>query len=70
MLKRFDPYHAWLGIPAEEQPPNHYRLLGIPLFESNDDEIQNGLDQRIDHVKSFANGPHAAESQRLRLTSY
>ena len=65
MPKRFDPYHAWLGIPAEEQPPNHYRLLGISLFESNDDVIQNGLDQRMAHVKSFANGPHAAESQRL-----
>jgi hypothetical protein len=25
----FDPYHVWLGIPPHEQPPNHYRLLGI-----------------------------------------
>ena len=26
----FDPYHRWLGIPPEEQPADHYRLLGIP----------------------------------------
>ncbi|MHB8900836.1 MAG: hypothetical protein ACYC6Y_18965, partial [Thermoguttaceae bacterium] len=65
MSKRFNPYHAWLGIPAEEQPANHYRLLGIPLFEPNPDVIQNGLDQRMAHVKTFAMGPHAAESQQL-----
>lgn len=65
MSKRFDPYHAWLGIPVEEQPPNFYRLLGIALFESQPDVIQNGLDQRLAHVKSFATGPHAAHSQLL-----
>ena len=30
----FDAYHEWLGIPPKDQPPNHYRLLGIELFES------------------------------------
>ncbi len=29
----FDPYHKWLGIPPDEQPANHYRLLGLELFE-------------------------------------
>ena len=28
----FDPYRKWLGIPPQEQPPNHYRLLGIGLL--------------------------------------
>ncbi len=23
----FDAYRKWLGIPPEEQPPHHYRLL-------------------------------------------
>lgn len=32
--ENFDPYHKWLGIPPEEQPPHYYRLLGIKLFES------------------------------------
>ena len=25
----FDPYHQWLGIPPEQQPPDHYALLGL-----------------------------------------
>ena len=32
-MSGFDPYHTWLGIPPEKQPPNHYTLLGIELFE-------------------------------------
>ena len=35
MAADFDPYYRWLGIPAEEQPPNHYRLLGIQDLETN-----------------------------------
>ena len=27
MADDFNPYHVWLGIPPEEQPANHYRLL-------------------------------------------
>ena len=30
-----DLYHRWLGITAKDQPPNHYRLLEIDLFESD-----------------------------------
>ena len=37
MPESFDPYHRWLGIPPREQPPNHYRLLGIDLFEADAD---------------------------------
>ncbi|HQU45105.1 MAG TPA: hypothetical protein PK867_19985 [Pirellulales bacterium] len=35
MMQAFDPYHKWLGIPPKDQPPNHYRLLGIELFEED-----------------------------------
>ena len=28
MSDHFDPYYTWLGIPPEEQPPDHYRLIG------------------------------------------
>ena len=31
--EEFDPYRKWLGIPPQEQPPNHYRLLGIAVFD-------------------------------------
>ena len=33
MNQPFDPYHQWLGISPKDQPPNHYRLLGIDVFD-------------------------------------
>ena len=65
MAKPFDPYHIWLGIPSEEQPPNHYRLLGIMPFESNSDAIQNAADRQMTHLRTFQTGERAEFSQRL-----
>jgi hypothetical protein len=61
----FDPYYQWLGIPPKDQPPNCYRLLGAELFETNPDVIESLADQRMAHVHSFQNGPHAEVSQKL-----
>jgi hypothetical protein len=61
----FDPYYKWLGIPTSEQPPNHYRLLGIELFEEDPDVISAAADRQMGHVKAFATGPYAAHSQLL-----
>ncbi|MDP7015682.1 MAG: hypothetical protein QGG36_07770 [Pirellulaceae bacterium] len=61
----FDPYHKWLGIPAREQPPNFYRLLGVELFEADPDVIEGAGDARMAHLRSFQNGPHTEHSQRL-----
>ena len=61
----FDPYYKWLGIPPAEQPPNHYRLLGITLFEGNADAIESAADQRMVHLRTFQTGQHARESQKL-----
>ncbi len=65
MSEKFDPYHEWLGIPAGEQPPHHYRLLGIPAFEESATVIENAANQRMAHLRTFRAGKHAAESQRL-----
>ncbi len=65
MSETFDPYHKWLGIPPAEQPPNHYRLLGISLFESDQDVIANAADARMAHVRTFQSGKRSAESQRI-----
>ena len=65
MSEKFDPYHEWLGIPASEQPPHHYRLLGIPPFETSTTVIENAANQRMTHLRTFQTGKHAAESQRL-----
>lgn len=34
-----DYYQKWLGIPRAEQPPSHYRLLGLAPFETDSDRI-------------------------------
>ena len=65
MAEAFDPYHIWLGIPPEDQPPHHYRLLGVKAFEANVDALESAADQRMVHVRSFQGGKHAAESQKL-----
>ncbi len=64
-MATFDPYRKWLGIPSEEQPADHYRLLGIGLFESDPDVIANAADRQMMHVRSFQGGRYAALSQRI-----
>lgn len=65
MSESFDPYRKWLGILPEEQPPNHYRLLGVPLYESDPDVIENAVHRQMSYVRTFQTGKHAAESQKL-----
>lgn len=50
-MDHYDAYHLWLGIPPEEQPPSHYRLLGVRLFEQNVEVIRNAADRQRAHVK-------------------
>lgn len=61
----FDAYHQWLGISPKDQPPNHYRLLGIEVFETSLDVISNAADRQMAHLRSFQSGRHALESQKL-----
>jgi hypothetical protein len=65
MADSFDPYYTWLGIPPEEQPADHYRLLGVRRFESNPEVIVNAADQRMVYVRTFQTGKRMKESQRL-----
>lgn len=45
MANAFDPYHKWLGIPPKAQPPNHYRLLGLELYEDDLEVIVAAADE-------------------------
>ena len=65
MSERFDPYYTWLGIPPSEQPANHYRLLGISQFESNEEVISNAADRLMLHLRAFQAGKRSKESQQL-----
>src|SRR5208282_2567570 len=65
MAESFDPYYKWLGIPPKYQPPDHYRLLGIELFESDPEVIEVAADKQVDYLKRCATGPHVECSQKL-----
>ena len=57
MASGFDPYYKWLGIPPEDEPPNHYRLLGLRQFESDPEVIEAASDQRMAHLRTYPTGP-------------
>jgi hypothetical protein len=65
MSEAFDPYHKWLGIPPKDQPPNHYRLLGIELFETDPDVIDAAASKQVAYLQGCATGPHIALSQTI-----
>lgn len=65
MSENFDPYYRWLGIPPKEQPPNHYRLLGLDLFESDPALIDSFALRHTSFLREITDGPHLADAQRL-----
>ena len=65
MASVFDPYLRWLGIRDSQRPLNHYRLLGLDLFESDPDVIASAADRQMAHVRTFQTGEHAEVTQRI-----
>ena len=61
----FDPYDQWLGIPPSEQPPDHYRLLGLARFESDPERIETAADERMSLVRKHQTGPRGTLTQPL-----
>lgn len=65
MSASFDPYYIWLGIPPDEQPPNHYRLLGLVRGESNVEVIDAAANRQTAYLHDMASGPHRRECQKI-----
>ncbi len=65
MATEFDPYHKWLGIAPEDQPPNYYQLLGLRNFESDLDVLEGAADRQMSHLRTFQSGKHSDLSQKL-----
>jgi hypothetical protein len=65
MSEPFDPYYRWLGIRDPERPPNHYRLLGLDLFEDNAEVISEAADRQMGHVRTHQTGKYSVLSQEL-----
>jgi hypothetical protein len=61
----FNPYLKWLGISLQDQPANHYRLLGIPELIDDSDVIDNAASRQMAHVRTFATGKYSQLSQQL-----
>jgi hypothetical protein len=64
-MTEFDPYLQWLGIPREQQPPDHYRLLGLRRFETDLVAIESAADQRMAKIRVYQTGPRASVTQKL-----
>ena len=61
----FDPYHKWLGISPDQQPPTLYQLLGISPREQDPEVIEEAAIRQTAHVRTYQNGPHAQECARI-----
>ena len=55
----FDPYHVWLGIPKREQPPTHYRLLGVSKDEGNRLVIEEAVIRQTTYLRTYQLGTRA-----------
>jgi hypothetical protein len=64
-MATFDPYHIWLGIPPEDQPPSDYRLLAIPELESDSEVIHKAAAQQTIYLQMFQSGEHADLAEQL-----
>jgi len=60
-----DVYQEWLGIPPGPRPPDHYELLRCVRFEDDTDKIRAHYRKLNAHVKKYATGKYANESQEL-----
>lgn len=58
-------YELWLGIPPAEQPPNFYRFLDLPLFESEPARIAQALKNRESQIEIHTGGPHDRAAKKL-----
>ncbi len=65
MAKQIDVYRDWLGITEPARPLTHYQLLRLKLFEDGTPKIREHYQKMSAHVRKFAAGEHALQSQAL-----
>ncbi|HEY4259136.1 MAG TPA: hypothetical protein VGM98_03205, partial [Schlesneria sp.] len=61
----FDPYRKWLGISAKDLPANHYRLLGLEVFESDPDVIEGAAERQMTFIRQYQSGEYATDAARI-----
>ncbi|REK07458.1 MAG: hypothetical protein DWQ37_21220 [Planctomycetota bacterium] len=65
MTKTLDVYRDWLKITETARPLNHYQLLRLKKFEDNPVKIREHYRAMNAHVRKFAAGDYAKQSQDL-----
>ncbi len=65
MAETLDVYRDWLGIGDAQRPLGHYALLRVKQFEDDAAKIRKNYRKLNAHVRKFASGEFASESQAL-----
>lgn len=65
MAKQLDVYRDWLQIPDEQRPLNYYQLLKLKPFEDDPAVVRSHYRKLNAHVRKFAAGQYAQQSQDL-----
>ena len=64
-------YSTLFGIPQSQVPPDHYQLLGVAQFESDEDEIRQAIERRrqllVENSKRVAANTLDRISEEIRL---
>lgn len=65
MSQTLDVYRDWLGIKETRRPLNHYQLLRLKPFEDDPAKIREHYRKLNAHVRKYAAGDYAQQSQEL-----
>ncbi|MDR1963038.1 MAG: hypothetical protein LBQ50_04610 [Planctomycetaceae bacterium] len=62
---QIDVYRDWLGIQETNRPLNYYQLFRLKAFEDDVTKIRENYRKMNAHIRRYASGDYAAESQSL-----
>lgn len=65
MAETLNAYAEWLGVQSTAAQPNHYELLRLQPFESNQDTIQTAANMQMAKVRGVRPGAHLDVWSRL-----
>ncbi len=65
MAEKFDVYRDWLGIQEPARPLDYYQLLRVKKFEDDTAKIREHYRKMNAHVRKYATGDYARQSQEL-----
>jgi hypothetical protein len=64
-MSQLDVYRDWLQITDADRPLNHYQLLRLTKFEDDVAKIRKNYRTMNAHVRKYASGAYAKQSQEL-----